>query len=84
MGKLLDSDVVVSYLQGRRHEAYIIGDADGVRLFNELIGKVIEVPEAVVLCKQCYCYGLCSIAEAGGFGDNGYCSRGERREDEAD
>ena len=52
--------------------------------FLESILRVKDAPTIdavpVVRCKDCFLYGECQAAKF--YGDNGYCSCGERRKDE--
>ena len=40
-----------------------------------------EIVEEIVRCCDCKNHNWCSIAEAGCFGENGFCCRGEMRKD---
>lgn len=48
--------------------------------FIDTAPTVDAVP--VVRCKDCFLYGECQAAKF--YGDDGYCSVGERRDDEID
>ncbi len=63
---------------------------DALRTFNNafysgLVAKINEIPSAdvaeVVRCKDCFLYGGCQAAKF--YGDDGYCSVGERGDDES-
>ncbi len=76
--RLIDADALPRLMQ--------IFEANGKRREQEVVlGKIIDnaptvYAVSVVRCKDCFLYGECQAAKF--YGDDGYCSCGERRKDE--
>lgn len=77
--RLIDADALVQAL----HEAgTVMGKPHfRCRTVYECINKAPKIDAVpVVRCKDCFLYGECQAAKF--YGDNGFCSCGERRRDE--
>lgn len=81
--RLIDADALEAKLEEQR-KLYIEMDMKGAEhlLVHDVLHHVWEAPTIdavqVIRCKDCFLYGECQAAKF--YGDDGYCSVGERSE----
>lgn len=85
MARLIDADALEAKLEEQR-KLYIDMDMKGAEhlLVHDVLHHVWEAPTIdavqVIRCKDCFLYGECQAAKF--YGDDGYCSVGERKDNE--
>lgn len=83
--RLIDADALEAKLEEQR-KLYIDMDMKGAEhlLVHDVLHHVWEAPTIdavqVIRCKDCFLYGECQAAKF--YGDDGYCSVGERKDNE--